>query len=197
LPAPVINPILPDAFSADDVDPAPPPTCPVCGARLGRKAISCATCENRREQKRMLFIRIAGGVAALLVVIAILFLVPWRPHKKPAAFPIPPDGTWLPQPKVKIKIPKSLDNLKIGAFHLERKPGSEVSLVIGDIENASENLHRDVRVTFELLDASGTIIGAADDFITELPANGVWHVIARTTQTSATSARFIGIKESP
>ena len=157
--------------------------------RPDRKDASDAADEARRRHKRAVIFRMVGDVIGLMVVAAVLWTFKLR-SRKPA---IPPDGTWLPQPVV--KVPKSLRDFKVGVFSVNWQRDSAVAVVSGDIENVSENLHRDITVTLELLDAQGTKVGTVDGFTTELQEHGIWRVVARTSNTNAFSARFSSIKE--
>lgn len=186
--------VAPDSYSSANFDTAKPRTCPVCGDRLNATDVSCGFCAKQLRQKRRRMIRVSGGVAAALLVLATFLIVQLRP-KPVATNAIPPDGTWLPRPKV--KRPKSPEDLKVGKFYLKREKGSSLAIVSGDVENTSENLHRNLKITLELLDASGAKLGTVEDFIVELRGLGTWLVIARTSQTNAVNARFGSLKEDP
>ena len=94
----------------------------------------------------------------------------------------------LPQPHV--NPPKSLANLAAGRFALARERDSTVSVITGDVHNLSDNLHRNVTVHLEILDARGEKIGEIRETIVEIPPNRIWRVIAKTSITNAVSARF-------
>lgn len=195
LPPPPEIPAVADSYSSAEFDTAPPRICPICGDRLSRNDVSCAFCESlRRRQRKKLIRTIVGSVLSLLAIGAALSMVRWQP-RKPVVVPAPPDGTWLPQPRV--QTPKSPDDFKVGRFSLTPAPGRTEAIVTGDIENVSENLYLRVKITLDLLDAQGKKIGTVDSFINELPARSIWHVIARTSVTNATNAWLSSIKETP
>ena len=98
----------------------------------------------------------------------------------------------------KIWVRLGFDCLKIGAFVVNpHRPGDNLNVISGDIENASDNLHRGVRVELDLLDAQGLKVATANQFITELAPRATWHVLTPTMNARAVSARLTGIKENP
>jgi hypothetical protein len=99
----------------------------------------------------------------------------------------------LPQPKVKTA--KSLNDLKIGKFNLQQERGSDTRIVVGDIENVSENLHRGIQVELELRDAQGLKLDTLGAFVKELGPHATWQVLGKTTNTRAVSVRVVGLKE--
>lgn len=107
--------------------------------------------------------------------------------------PTPPRTDVLPQPKVKKS--KSLSDLKAGQFYLRRDPGSDLCLAIGDIENVSLNLHRDVKAKLELLDKNGAVIGSLTQVIVEFSPGAVWHVVANVTNANVMDVRLDEITE--
>lgn len=119
---------------------------------------------------------------------------PKRPQRGKSDFPTPPASL----PPARVQTPKSLSDLKIGNFAVNpRRPGDELTVISGDIENVSDNLHRSIRIELDLLDAQGLKIATVNEFVTELAARATWHVLARTTNARAASARLTGIKEAP
>jgi len=99
----------------------------------------------------------------------------------------------LPQPKV--KSPKSLNDLKIGKFSLQEERGSNLRIVVGDIENDSENVHRDIKVELELRDGQGQKVDTLAAFVKQLGPHATWQVLGKTTNTRAVSVRVVGLKE--
>ena len=96
-----------------------------------------------------------------------------------------------------MKKPKTLSNLKIGAFSLQNQSNSDVRIVSGDIQNESENLHRNIKVELDLHDAQGLKIGSLDAFIKELGPHAIWHVLAKTSEPRAATVRVVGLREQP
>ena len=136
-----------------------------------------------------------GGIG-LLVIVA-FFLLPRlrRQESSPAASIVQAPAEPLPQPRV--KTPKSLNDLKIGSFAVEKRRDSEIRTITGDIENTSENLHRNIRIQLELRDAQGLKLGSLDSFIAELGPRAIWHVLANTPNPRVASVKLAGIKEDP
>jgi len=119
---------------------------------------------------------------------------PKRTQRGKSDFPSPPASL----PPARVQTPKSLSDLRIGTFSVNpRRPGDQLTVISGDIENVSGNLHRGIRIELDLLDAKGLKIGTVNEFVTELAAGATWHVLVRTTNARATSARLTGIKEEP
>lgn len=119
---------------------------------------------------------------------------PEPPQRDAFGFPSPP-GTL---PPARVKTPKSLNDLKVGDFVVNpRRSADDLILISGNIENVSDNLHRGVRVELDVLDAQGLKIARVNDFVSELAARATWHVLVRTTNARAASARLTGIKEEP
>ena len=136
-----------------------------------------------------------GGIG-LLVMVAFFLLPRLRRQESSsstgiAQAPVDP----LPQPRV--KTPKSLNDLKIGSFSVEKRRDSDMRVITGDIENTSENLHRNIRIELELHDAQGLKLGSLDSFIAELGPRATWHVLASTLNPRAASVKMSGIKEDP
>jgi predicted nucleic acid-binding Zn ribbon protein len=191
LPPSPSGPGSPPAGSPSEPDQLPPKACPDCGSALKPTDLACSVCERRRRRTRAALVWSATAVVSVFVVVSVLVLVRHR------ARPATPDLPQAIQTQPAVKTPKSLDDLKIGAFVLERRRGSDPGLVVGDIQNLSGNLHRDVRVNLELLDAQGVKLEVLSDFITELPAHATWHVIANTSNSKAVNVRVVGLKEPP
>lgn len=119
---------------------------------------------------------------------------PRRPQLGGPNFPSPPASI----PPARVQTAKSLSDLKIGNFAVNpRRPGDELTVISGDIENVSDNLHRGIRIELDLLDTQGLKVATAKEFVTELAARATWHVLARTTNARVVSARLTGIKEEP
>jgi hypothetical protein len=137
-----------------------------------------------------------SGVSMALVLATVSAWVLLRPHPVVPTSSIvrPPPGP-LAQPV--FRAPKSLDDLRIGAFFVSRTRGSDLSIAVGDIVNSSENLHQRVKVELDLLDAHGMKIGTANDFVTELDPGQTWHVVARISDPKAMSVRVGKIEEEP
>jgi len=138
--------------------------------------------------------RVGIGIAGVLII-GTMVLLPQllHRHETPANVETPP--AVLPQPP-RTKMPKSLNDLKIGSFTLQRRD-NDLWFVVGDIANVSDTLHRGIKVELELRDAQGLKVGSLDAFINELVPHGMWHVLARTSDPRAASVRVAGIKEEP
>ena len=180
---------------------APTRICPECRCPLTIRDVTCPVCAGRRQRKGKLIAQL-GIVGAVLVGIAAVGVggVKYSQARKRAADPYqnirPKVEGPLPQPpQVKARTPKSLNDLQIRKFTLQKKENDFVSIVVGDIENVSENLHRNVQVELEIFDAQGLQIDTLHEFIVELPANQTWHVVSKTLDPRAASVRVGGIKE--
>jgi len=119
---------------------------------------------------------------------------PEPPRRGASNFHSPPASL----PPIRVKTPKSLNDLKIGDF-IVRPPrsGDDLIIIAGDIENVSENLHRGIRVELDLLDAQGLKASTVNHFVAELAPRATWHVLAPTRNARVVSARLTGIKEDP
>jgi hypothetical protein len=101
----------------------------------------------------------------------------------------------IPQPKIVVNTPKSLNDLKIRAFKFEKQPNDLVGHIVGDIENDSEHLHSGITVEIEVLNARGMKIDTVTEYAVNLPAHLTWHVITKTVNPNAAGVRVGGIKE--
>ena len=148
-----------------------------------------------RPASRMSSARWVAVGAFVLLVAGALVLLPRLRHQEPAPTEAQSAPVALPQPGV--KGPRSLNDLKIGAFSLQPIRGSDSRIASGDIQNISQTYHRGIKVELELRDAQGLKVGSQDAFINELVPHGMWHVLARTSDPRAASVRVAGIKEEP
>jgi DNA-directed RNA polymerase subunit RPC12/RpoP len=196
LPSPDSRPDFVESCSPDELDQPPPTPCPICGAPPNPKDHTCPACETRHQKKLTTLVWASVSAVGLFVIVSILLVVCNWFH--PLSGSVADNATnstnrVLAHPTV--HPPKSLEDLKVGSFVLE-KPGSDnLRIAVGDIENVSENLHLRVKVDLDVLDAQGAKIGALTHTITELRAHFIWHVLVSTTNTNAASVRFAGISE--
>jgi hypothetical protein len=190
---PAASPAAPD--DEEGSDSTAPRTCSKCGSRLGRNEVSCSECETRRAAKRASLIRTGVGLLCLAGVLAALVVVRKRAAAKrvPANLPEPPVVMTTP----KVVVPKSLNDLQIGKFRLERKPDSDESRIVGDIFNVSEHSHRSVKVTLDILDEKGLKVDSLTEMTTVIPANSAWHVISTTQEPRGRAVRVSGINDEP
>lgn len=137
--------------------------------------------EKPRQPKRRLVIIFASGAILLLGLVGGFI---W---KRPQNRMVQPTGM-LPQPKV--KRPKSYDDLRVSRFALARERDNPVRLITGEVQNISDNVHLDVTLYLDVLDARGEKISEIRETIVELAPNATWRVITRTENTNAISARF-------
>jgi hypothetical protein len=141
--------------------------------------------------KRLL---IAG---AAIIVVGAVILLPRLRHRQPEPSPVAAAEVPATLPQPAVKRPKTLSDLKIGAFSLQTQRDTDVRIVSGDIQNESENLHRDIKIELDLHDAQGLKIGSVDAFIKELGPHAIWHVLAKTSEPRAATVRVVGLREQP
>jgi len=149
-----------------------------------------------RRRKRFILLCTCLSVASLLITTAIVLLAyrHFRPRTASRPNPIQSSASVLiPQPVV--KAPKSLSDLKVGKFNLQKRQGSDLHLATGDIENSSEYFHRRVRVELSILGAGGVVLETVTEMATELPPHATWHVTAKTSDPAAVGVAFAGIRE--
>ncbi|HZQ47803.1 MAG TPA: FxLYD domain-containing protein [Verrucomicrobiae bacterium] len=172
--------------------------CPVCGMEMKFLAADCFNCQSLQKQKLRRILSFAVASVAVLALLGVFWLVMRR--SKPVESVTRTEtnsvkmGTMiLAQPQV--KQPKSINDLKPGRFSLEQKRGSDTVMAVGDIQNASENLHLGLKVDVDLLDASGAKIGTVTDYSAQLGPRQTWHFVALVTNPKVTSVKFATIKE--
>src|SRR5215510_7298963 len=86
--------------------------------------------------------RVAIGIVGVVIIGTMVLLPQWlRRGETPAHVETSP--IVLSQPP-KTKMPKSLSDLKIGSFSLQRH-NSDLCFAAGDIENVSDRLHRGIK----------------------------------------------------
>jgi hypothetical protein len=196
LPPPGSGPDSVETCSPDELDQPPQVPCPICRAPLNPIDNTCPACEIRHQKKLRTLVWASVSAVGLFVIVSILSVACGWFH--PFARSTSDNtnistNTVLPHPTV--HRPKSLEDLKVGSFVLE-KPGSDnLRFAVGDIENVSENLHLGVKVDLDVLNGHGAKIGILTHTITELRAHFIWHLLVSTSDTNAASVRFAGISE--
>jgi hypothetical protein len=173
----------------DELPPKPLKKCLICGTEQEPGVPNCPVCAEERKKRRMLrTVLIAVSSLAVLMTAAVGW-VSWQKGHLP---PPPPSGP-LPQPIV--NRPKSINDLKIGKFYLEKRRGSDQGVAAGTIENDSGNVHFRIKAEVDLLDLKGAKVGTVSDIVTELGPRQKWEFLAAVTNTNAVNVRFATIKE--
>lgn len=131
-------------------------------------------------------------VAGVCLVVLVAAAVGWTSWQKSQIPPPPPSGP-LSQPIV--NHPKSINDLKVGKFYLEKKRGSDQGVASGTIKNDSGNVHFRIKAEVDLLDVGGAKVGTVSDVITELGPRQEWAFLASVSNTNAVNARLATIKE--
>jgi len=181
------NPAFTD--SSFDPDAKPPKACPLCGNRLGNSEAACSVCEEQqRLKKRRKVLWISASASAAVLVVAVIVPAIWRRAVRPRPAAALPAS--VPSSHPVEKTVKSLDNLQPGRFYVKRERNAVEAVASGDIQNASEHIHRDIKVHLDLFDARGEKIGTATDFIAALPPHETWRVIVRIGDSNVMTARF-------
>ncbi|MDB6068361.1 MAG: hypothetical protein JWR26_4569 [Pedosphaera sp.] len=182
------NPPTPEEIAAA-AEAKPVKKCPICGAEMEAQESDCPVCDSRSRLKRSLI----WGVTAALVLLGVGWLFLKTFNAAPARRPLAAPGVLLhPQ----VKGPKSLNDLRVGKFSLQRRSGSNLVIATGDVENISENIHLRVRVDLDVLDAKGAKIGTVSAIAVELrPHSPPWHFLEPVSTRGAASVKFAGIKE--
>jgi hypothetical protein len=183
--------------------------CPACGTEVNFWKIKCPVCEDRRKTIRMLVNVLACiPVAVLVVGLALLVrhigkdLETVRANTAPQPVKPPPEiaKAILPAPHILIeqprsRLPKSTNDLRAGTFMLERRRGSDLILAVGDIENASDHFHGQLKASVDVLDKSGVKIGEVSDFVTLLGPHQSWHFLSTVTETNAAGLKLARLTE--
>ena len=165
----------------------PARSCPICGSGMPPQEEVCPACAARRRRKWNV---LWSTIAAFSLVFAgwqILKAFNWRP---PPPRPAAPTNTVLAPPPGRGA--GSMNDLRVGRFHLEQRHGSNLMVAVGDITNISTHLLGRVTVDVDVLDVRGAKIGTVSSFVKELPGQSVWHFVAAVPYTNAASVRFPG-----
>ena len=171
-------------------------SCPACGSILGPRDFTCPTCEERRRKNKAQLKTIAA-VIGVVVALAVAATVYHNHHAPRSDLVELPPATNVPPPPMKVHLPKSLNDLKIGRFTLERDAAAGVTRIAGTILNDSEHAHRGVNVRLDVLDENGRKVTTLNESITVLAAGSNWRVITRTPDARARDVAITGISEEP
>ncbi|EEF62705.1 FxLYD domain-containing protein [Pedosphaera parvula] len=172
--------------------PLPPKAlkkCRICYAEIDPETNKCPECSERRKQRRIKNVIFLIIVVFGLCILGAVARTVWQKRNTP---PPPPAGPLL-QPEV--RLPKSINDLKIGNFYIEQKRGSDFRTAVGTVENASLNVHFGIRVDLDLLDAQGTKVGSLNDVVKELGSHESWRFVAQVNDTNAVTVKVVSIKE--
>ena len=169
--------------------------CPTCKAPLRPKLRTCPICESRRQTKRIVLAVGAVSVVGVLVVAAAFLFHPQARSSASSYDPFASNLNLGPLPQPKVRTAKSLDDLKVRAFTVRKQRDSQANLIVGDIENTSDNLHRSVIVQLDVLDSEGAKVGAAHETITELPPHYTWQVVIGNPGPKAATVRVVDLRE--
>jgi hypothetical protein len=154
----------------------------------------CPECEAEAKRTRQKKTIIVTGIAVLaVVVLGVSTVLLWKLIHQQAK----PTVVRLPQPQIEqpVKTLKSLDNLAVGRFAVQRD-GTNM-IVSGDVHNVSEHVHRNVTAFLDVFDARGQRIGEVSNSIVEFGPKTIWRVVARTADTNAVSGRWNRFSEKP
>ncbi len=114
------------------------------------------------------------------------------PHQRSMTAESPVVRTNPPTPA---KVPKSIDDLKVGAITLEKARGSSLVYATGVLRNESDHQRFGVNLELEMTDARGAKAGTARDYRAVLEPRQEWRFRALVLDSKAVSARVAGIRE--
>jgi len=93
------------------------------------------------------------------------------------------------------KVPKSMDDFKVGPITLEKSKGSSLVYAIGVLRNDSAHQRFGVNLELDLIDARGNKAGTAKDYRAVLEPRQEWRFRALVLESKAVLARVASIRE--
>jgi hypothetical protein len=182
--------------------------CPHCGQST--QLLPLQPTSAQAGKRRIVLILLVIGVVMLVALAAFQFLnqekVPAMvvsvtnhvvtPLVLPPSPPVTPAVAALKPPASQLQPGEILTNeFIITAGRLEPTPGSSLVYVTGKVRNPTDRQRFGVKVRFTLFDASGTIIGQATDYQSEIDPQGEWSFKAMVMESKTVKARLSGISE--
>ena len=146
-------------------------------------------------------------LAAALVTAGLIYKT--RPPRRPASSeerarsapkissaPIASNLTAVPpNASPAVKVPKSPNDLKVGAIALEKSKGSSLVYAVGILRNDSEYQRFGVTIELALSDARGNKAGTAKDYRAVIDPHQEWRFRALVLDSKAVSAQVERIRE--
>lgn len=145
----------------------------------------------------------AGGktifLTATLAVIIVSAIVAARLMlaKNPAAVAPAPNAIAAAAKTVPAPLPDavSTNDFAIATFTLEKKPGSSLVYVTGQLRNLTARQRFGVRLEFALFGAKENQLGTAKDYVPVIEPHGLWTFKALVLESQAVSAQFHSLRE--
>jgi predicted RNA-binding Zn-ribbon protein involved in translation (DUF1610 family) len=157
--------------------------CQTCGAKARKTDKTCPNCGAAMKRSKLLVaFRVTGGAIILGLLVALPFVLP-KKDKGGAGGKGGPDLTIYPHT-------------------MRKEQGVNLTYVVGNIANNSDNRYVGLKVEFELLGTNDVSVGSTSDYLPVLEPHRTWTYKAmvidpdaiKATMTNWTAARHI---ESP
>jgi len=161
-------------------DAAGAPVCPHCGQPLG------AGGQSKRPPRNWVPLVVVGVCLGLALMAGALWMVKQARMNAPAqsVIPDPPPADL-----------HRLDQLAFWDVRFEGREGSRVKHVLAHVLNESDKRRYGVRVTFELYDAAGQVVGHASDYVDTLDPGADTKLRALAVSATAVTARVVDVTE--
>jgi predicted RNA-binding Zn-ribbon protein involved in translation (DUF1610 family) len=148
--------------------------CKSCGAKASKTDKNCPNCgAAMKRSKLQTAFRVVGGITILGLLIALPFMLPKKGKGSGPGGKAGPDLTIYPH-------------------SLRKEPGGNLTYVVGNIANHSENRYLSLKVEFELQGTNGVALGTTSDFLPVLEPGKTWNFKAMVIDPDATSAKMLG-----
>ncbi len=170
---------------------------------MGAGARVCVQCGAGIRKKGPLIWGLAAGVVVAAGSGGWLVWKKQQEGKAAAVVTVPIVTNKPPTITEPVKEPKSPNDLKVSALTIEKSKSSgkdkaktsELVYAMGSVKNESDWQRFGVKVTCELFDAKGAMLGTATDYLQVLEPRKSWNFRALALDKKAVSARLKDIKE--